>query len=139
MYSNLIERPTINHILPCGVLSELSCRWGGEDLTILSIYRPVLNPEPGSLRSIVESLTNSPLESCLWNLISDFASRSSIILCGDFNLSPSQLDKRLTYLDLFIKRVPFTGDHYSFRRWDSTRQVLQRSSIDHLVWNGQDP
>ena len=50
MYSNRVERPSIQHIIPCGVLSELSCRWGGADITILSIYRPVINPESGSLR-----------------------------------------------------------------------------------------
>jgi hypothetical protein len=59
-----------------------------------------------------------------------------VIIGWDFNLSPNQLDKRLTDLDLFVKRVPFTGDHHSFRRWDSSRNVMQRSSIDHLVWNG---
>ena len=35
------------------------------------------------------------------------------------------------------KRIPFTGDHRSFRRWDPARNSFQCSSIDHLVWNGK--
>jgi hypothetical protein len=136
MYSNLISNPSIHHVIPCGVLTEFSCKWGGEAITFLSAYRPVLNPEPGSLRSGGESILNSELESKFWEHICDYSNRASVFLCGDFNLSPSNLDKKIDELDLFARRIPFTGDHYSFRRWDSSRNVLQRSALDHLVWNG---
>ncbi len=137
MYSNRLSAASIHHVIPCGVLTEISFKWGREAITILSAYRPVINPEPGSLRSIVESLTNSDLELNFWNLISDYSDKSSVLLCGDLNLSPRQLDKKITDLGLFAKRIPFTGDHYSFRRWDSIHNTLQRSSIDHLIWNGE--
>jgi hypothetical protein len=29
MYSKIIVKPNIEHIIPCGVLTELTCRWGG--------------------------------------------------------------------------------------------------------------
>jgi hypothetical protein len=41
MYSNRVSNPSIHHVIPCGVLTELSCKWGGELITILSAYRPV--------------------------------------------------------------------------------------------------
>ena len=38
--------------------------------------------------------------------------------------------------DLVTKRVPFSGEFHTFRRWDSISNIMQKSSIDHLVWNG---
>jgi hypothetical protein len=58
------------------------------------------------------------------------------LLCVDFNLSPSKLDELLLKSGHYNKRIPFTGEHHSFRRWDSINEHLQKSSIDHIVWNG---
>jgi hypothetical protein len=47
------------------------------------------------------------------------------------------LDRKLADDEFFVKRIPFTGDHRSFCRWDPSRNTFQCSSIDHLVWNGK--
>jgi hypothetical protein len=77
-----------------------------------------------------------PLEDGIWSEIGKAAAKGSVFVCGDFNLTPSQLDNTLNEKSISAKRIPYTGEYHSFRRWDSIRNVMQRSSIDHLVWNG---
>ncbi len=61
--------------------------------------------------------------------------RGPVWLCGDFNLAPTKLDDKLSSIGHHLKRIPFTGEYRSFRRWDSVNEHLQRSSLDHLVFN----
>ena len=136
MFSNLIDRPKVSHIIPFGILSSLDCRWGSTDISLLSIYRPPLNDLPGSLRNLARSKIGSDLEGLLWESISQKMDKGPLYLCGDFNLAPTHLDALLPEKELLARRIPFQGPNHSFRRWDSVNKVMQRSSIDHLVYNG---
>ena len=78
------------------------------------------------------------MEEVLWERINLKMDLGPTWLTGDFNLSPSKLDERLLLSGHYNKRIPFIGDHHSFRRWDSVNEHLQKSSIDHVVWNGVD-
>ncbi len=139
MYSNRITKPKVEHILPLGVLTSLEGRWHLQDFTLLSVYRP---PEDGgeiSLRSVVSSSLDGDLEAKLWGTIEDKMDNGPTWLCGDFNLSPTKLDEKLQTIGHIFRRVPFTGEHKSFRRWDSVHGRIQVSSLGHLVWNGFGP
>ena len=139
MYSNRITKPKVDHIIPLGVLTSLEGRWHHQDFTLLSIYRP---PEDGgdiSLRNVVSSSIDCDLEKRLWEAIEDRMDNGPTWLSGDFNLSPTKLDEKLLSIGHMFRRVPFTGEHKSFRRWDSVHGRMQVSSLDHLVWNGCGP
>ena len=138
MFSNLISKPKVTHLIPFGVLSSLDCRWGVTDISILSVYRPILNDDPGSLRSIVEKSIDTNLENRLWKTMADRTDLGPCYIGGDFNLSPTQLDSFISTSDLTARRIPMHGEIFSFRRWDSIRQIMQRSAIDHVLWNGPD-
>ncbi len=136
MYSNRVCRPKIKHLMPLGTLSSLDGRWKDQDFSFLSVYRPPLEGTDTSLRALVNTDLGTDMEDALWERIESKMDEGLTWLCGDFNLSPTKLDERLLSMGHYNKRVPYTGDHYSFRRWDSVNENLQQSSIDHVVWNG---
>jgi exonuclease III len=138
MFSNLVCRPKITHTIPYGVLSNLDCRWGSKDISIISIYRPTMNDEPGSLRTITETAISSNLENRIWKTISERSDLGPCYIAGDFNLSPSQVDDAILTRNITTRRVPMHGEIFSFRRWDSRKRVMQKSAIDLLLWNGLD-
>ena len=123
--------------MPLGVLTSLEGRWQSQDFCLLSVYRPPEGNDKVSLRSLVDDELGTDMEEVLWSKIDARMSLGPAWLCGDFNLSPTKLDDKLHSVGHYYRRVPFTGEHLSFRRWDSINQHLQSSSIDHLVWNGQ--
>ena len=136
MYSNLIDRPSVSHVIPFGVLSSRSCRWGPNDVNLLSIYRPPINDLPGSLRVLTTEKIKGDLEDCIWDNVMSRMDKGPVYLAGDFNLPPTHLDVLLIKKEILARRIPFLGPHHSFRRWDSINKVMQKSSIDHLIWNG---
>ncbi len=138
MYSNRVVRPIIKHHMPLGILSSLDGRWKDQDFSFLSVYRPPTDGTPTSLRNLVDAEIGSDLEEVLWSKIFNKMDLGPTWLCGDFNLSPAKLDETLAKAGHYNRRIPFTGEHESFRRWDSVNEHLQRSSIDHVVWNGVD-
>ena len=89
IYSNRIDRPRVSHVIPFGVLSLLSCKWGHNDVNLLSVYRPPISELPGSLRVLTTEKINGDLEECIWNSIDSRMEEGPIYLCGDFNLPPT--------------------------------------------------
>ena len=136
MCSNKITKPKIKHLMPLGVLSSLDGKWKNQDFSFLSVYRPPLDGTDTSLRALTTKALDCDMVDVLWERINLKMDLGPTWLTGDFNLSPSKLDERLLLSGHYNKRIPFTGDHHSFRRWDSVNEHLQKSSIDHVVWNG---
>jgi hypothetical protein len=137
MHSNRISKPKISHLLPLGILSSIDGKWKKQDFCLLSIYRP---PEDGgdtSLRALASDAIGSDMEPKLWDMIENRMNMGPTWLCGDFNLAPSKLDDFLVGRGNLYRRIPFSGEYRSFRRWDSVNEHMQQSSLDHLVWNGQ--
>ena len=89
MYSNLIDRPHVSHVIPFGFLSLLSCRWGPNDVNLLSIYRPPLSELPGSLRVLTTEKINGDLEECIWENVMSQMDEGHVYLAGDFILPPT--------------------------------------------------
>ncbi len=102
--------------MPLGVLSSLDGKWKNRDFSFLSVYRPPLDGTDTSLRALTTKELERDMEDVLWERIESKMDLGTTWLCGDFNLSPSKLDERLLLSGHYNKRIPFTGDHHSFRR-----------------------
>ena len=54
-----------NRLIEGGVLDELVIKWGGKELKVQSIYRPVAESGKGSLRGALNKIIGADLDACL--------------------------------------------------------------------------
>ena len=93
LFSDIIKDPEITQHLPHGKLTHLMGSWHDRVFEILSVHRPQADNIPkGQL--VTDEMYEG--EALLWSYIGDYSEDTYILLLGDFNLSPDQLDDRLS-------------------------------------------
>jgi hypothetical protein len=84
-----------NCLIEGGILDELVVKWGGKELKVQSIYRPVAESGKGSLRGASNKILGSDLDTCLVEKIGACLAEKNSILGGDFNLDRTSASRFL--------------------------------------------
>ena len=130
LHSSRISNPVVDHLLPFGALTSFSGSWDNSDFTILSIQLNVDEDEPRHSSMAAHRLWR---EQMLWGLINDATKDGPTVLCGAFNQSAGDLDRRLLSDTLLVRRIPFRGPQLT-EVYDMPSPRLSRG-LDHIASN----
>ena len=110
MFSEFIDKPQLDYLIPHGALTWFRGLWGDQPFSLLSVKRLSHLDLPEHYRSA----TRETSDKGTWTMIATTLWNYPTYLCGDFSLLPTQLDDLLQMKNLAAWRVPFTGSDLSW-------------------------